>query len=141
RLRDALRQDEEHIAIHIVGILDSNSQRETVLRLQGDAAQNFLDVVQNTLDRGFLLEKEANSKARRLVLKLSEACDKLPSSLFITGVTGRNEYAIFGGGFGDIYQASHAGKTVALKHIRTFQRDAEQRRIRLASIPFPKVVL
>ncbi|KAJ6457246.1 kinase-like domain-containing protein, partial [Mycena sanguinolenta] len=67
----------------------------------------------------------------RLILKLSEACDKLPSSLFITGVAGRTEHPAFGGGFGDIYQASYGGKTVALKHARTFQRDAEQRRIRL----------
>jgi hypothetical protein len=92
-----------------------------------------------TLDRGFLIEKENNSKARRLILKLSEACDRLPSSLFITGVTGRNEHAIFGGGFGDIYQASYAGKTVALKHMRTFHRNAEQRRIRLVGPHLSKV--
>ncbi|KAJ7886899.1 kinase-like domain-containing protein, partial [Mycena leptocephala] len=131
RLRDALREDEERIAKTILAILSSESERAAVLKLEGDSAQNFLDVVQNTLDRGFLIEKENNSKARRLILKLSEACDRLPSSLFITGVTGRNEHAIFGGGFGDIYQASYAGKTVALKHIRTFHRNAEQRRIRL----------
>ncbi|KAJ7883964.1 kinase-like domain-containing protein, partial [Mycena leptocephala] len=131
RLRDALREDEERIAKSILSILSSESERAAVLKLEGDSAQNFLDVVQNTLDRGFLIEKENNSKARRLILKLSEGCDRLPSSLFITGVTGRNEHAIFGGGFGDIYQASYAGKTVALKHIRTFHRNAEQRRIRL----------
>ncbi|KAJ7839900.1 kinase-like domain-containing protein, partial [Mycena leptocephala] len=131
RLRDALREDEERIAKEIIAILSSEAERAAVLKLEGDSAQNFLDVVQNTLDRGFLIEKENNSKARRLILKLSEACDRLPSSLFITGVTGRNEHAIFGGGFGDIYQASYAGKTVALKHIRTFHRNAEQRRIRL----------
>ncbi|KAJ7207633.1 kinase-like domain-containing protein [Mycena pura] len=60
--------------------------------------------------------------------RATEVCDKLPSSLFISGVTGRHEHALFGGGFGDIYQASHAGKTVALKHIRAFHRDAEQHR-------------
>jgi hypothetical protein len=42
---------------------------------------------------------------------------------------------MFCGGFGDIYQASYNGKTVALKHIRTFHRDADQRRIRLVG-PF-----
>ncbi|KAJ7207647.1 hypothetical protein GGX14DRAFT_366218, partial [Mycena pura] len=61
----------------------------------------------------------------RMIVNLSQVCDKLPSSLFISGVTGRHEHALFGGGFGDIYQASHAGKTVALKHIH---RDAEQHR-------------
>ncbi|KAJ7269790.1 kinase-like domain-containing protein, partial [Mycena rebaudengoi] len=66
-----------------------------------------------------------------IILKLSEACDKLPSSLFITGVARCDEHATFGGGFGDIYRATYAGKTVALKHVRTFLRDADLRRIRL----------
>ncbi|KAJ7206235.1 kinase-like domain-containing protein, partial [Mycena haematopus] len=131
RLRYALREDEERIATSILAILNSGSERAAVLRLEGEPAQSFLDVVQNTLDRGFFLDQGQNSKAHRLILKLSEACDKLPSSLFITGVTGRTEHAAFGGGFGDIYQASYDGKTVALKHIRTFHRDSEQRRIRL----------
>ncbi|KAF7326875.1 Kinase-like protein [Mycena venus] len=131
KLRKALREDEERLALTLVTIVNSESDRAAVLRLDGDDAQHFLDSVQNTLDRGLFPERELNSKARRLILKLSEACDRLPSSLFITGVTGRAEYATFGGGFGDIYQATYDGKAVALKHIRTFQADAEQRRIRL----------
>ncbi|KAJ7279128.1 kinase-like domain-containing protein [Mycena rebaudengoi] len=131
KLRDALREDEGRIATHILSILDSKSSKETVLKLDGDPAQYFLDVVQNALDRGLLLERDHSSKARRIILKLSEACDKLPSSLFIIGVTGRDEHATFGGGFGDIYRATYAGKTVALKHVRTFHRDADLRRIRL----------
>ncbi|KAJ7157387.1 kinase-like domain-containing protein [Mycena filopes] len=130
-LREALRQDEERLAEHIVRILNSDSDAAAVQNLEGDSAQIFLDVLQNTLDRGLLLGKEHNSKARRMILKLSEACDRLPSALFITGVTGRDEFALFGGGFGDIYQASYAGQTVALKLLRHFPRDAEQRRIRL----------
>ncbi|KAJ7266662.1 kinase-like domain-containing protein [Mycena rebaudengoi] len=66
-----------------------------------------------------------------MIIKLSEACDKLPSSLFITGVSGRDHNATFGGGFGDIYRALYDGKTVALKHMRTFYRGSELRRIRL----------
>ncbi|KAF7326880.1 Kinase-like protein [Mycena venus] len=131
KLRKALREDEERMAQALVTIVNSESDREAVLRLDGDAAQHFLDAVQNTLDQGFFPERKHNPKARRLILKLSEACDRLPSSLFITGVTGRAEHATFGGGFGDIYQATYDGKAVALKHIRTFHRDAEQRRIRL----------
>ncbi|KAJ7269803.1 hypothetical protein C8J57DRAFT_1066459, partial [Mycena rebaudengoi] len=134
RLRDALREDEGRIETHILSILDSKSSKEAVLKLVGDPAQYFLDVVQNALDRGLLLERDHSARARRIVLKLSEACDKLPSSLFITGVTGRDEHATFGGGFGDIYRAKYAGKTVALKHVRTFHRDADLRRIRLVSL-------
>ncbi|KAJ6570706.1 kinase-like domain-containing protein, partial [Mycena sp. CBHHK59/15] len=131
QVRNALREDEERIATHLLSILGSASAKEAVLQLEGDHAQYFLDVVQNTLDRGLLIDKDHASKARRIILKLSEACDKLPSSLFITGVSGRDEHATFGGGFGDIYRASYAGKIVALKHVRTFQREAEMRRTRL----------
>ncbi|KAJ7233205.1 hypothetical protein C8J57DRAFT_1146235, partial [Mycena rebaudengoi] len=106
-LRDALRKDEGQIATHILSILKSESSKEAVLKLQGDPAQYFLDLIQNALDRGFLLESEHNSKARRIILKLSKACDKLPLSLFITGITGRDEHATFRGGFGDIYRASY----------------------------------
>ncbi|KAJ7229234.1 kinase-like domain-containing protein [Mycena rebaudengoi] len=120
KLRDALREDELRLAAHILAILESESSKKRVLKLDGDPAQYFLDVVQNALDRGLLLERDHKSKARRIILKISEACDKLPSSLFITGVTGRNEHATFGGGFGDIYQASYGGKTVALKLVRPF---------------------
>ncbi|KAJ6468969.1 kinase-like domain-containing protein [Mycena vulgaris] len=133
RLRDALRKDEEQMANFLLVILNSGTERDAVLRLEGDSAQYFMDVVQNVvirlLDKGYFIQNEHNSKARRIIVKLSEACDKLPSSLFITGVTGRDEHATFGGGFGDIYRASYAGKRVALKHLRTF-RDAESRRMR-----------
>jgi hypothetical protein len=87
-----------------------------------------------TLDRGLLIEQEYNAKARRMIIKLSEACDKLPSSLFITGVSERDHDATFGGGFGDIYRASYGGKTVALKRMRMFHRGSEQRRIRLVCL-------
>ncbi|KAJ6468974.1 hypothetical protein DFH09DRAFT_955405, partial [Mycena vulgaris] len=124
RLRNALRNDEERIAKYRLAILNSDTKQGVVLRLEGDSAQDFLDVVQNTLDRGYLIRNEDSSRARRLILKLSEACDKLPSSLFITGVTQHDEHVAFGGGFGDIYRASYDGKTVALKRIRNFQTDA-----------------
>ncbi|KAJ7231335.1 kinase-like domain-containing protein [Mycena rebaudengoi] len=131
RLRDALHEDETRIATYLVSILDSQAANEAVLALEGDAAQHFLDVIQHTLDRGLLIAQEHNSKAQRMMIKLSNAYDKFPSSLFITGVSGRDDYATFGGGFGDIYRASYDGKTIALKHMRTFHRGSELRRIRL----------
>ncbi|KAF8212848.1 hypothetical protein K438DRAFT_2010097 [Mycena galopus ATCC 62051] len=131
-LRSALREDEERFAKYILGVLDSESERKAVLRLDGDSAQCFLDITQNTLDGGFLLRREYDSKARRLIVKLSEACDKIPSALFITGVVEHHSFLSFHGGFGCIYQASYAGATVALKHMRTFANGGEdQRRIRL----------
>ena len=46
KLRAALRADEERIAAFLVSIFSSKSDEEAVLRLEGDSAQYFLDVVQ-----------------------------------------------------------------------------------------------
>jgi hypothetical protein len=72
-------------------------------------------------------------QARRIIRKLSESCDSLPSSLFITGVTGREDHPTFAGGFGDIFRATYDNKTVALKHMRHFVQSSDLRDIRLVS--------
>ncbi|KAJ6482843.1 kinase-like domain-containing protein [Mycena vitilis] len=127
RLRHALRADEEQIAALIPSVLNS----DLVLSLEGESAQNLLDVIQDALNRGFLMAPEHSRQARRVIRKLSESCDKLPSSLFISGVTGREEHPTFAGGFGDIYRATYGNKTVALKHMRHFIQTSEIRDIRL----------
>ncbi|KAJ7490306.1 hypothetical protein B0H11DRAFT_2400947, partial [Mycena galericulata] len=105
----ALRTDERNIATLLVSIFfDSKSDEEAVLRLEGDSAQFFLDVAQNTLDRGFSISPKHSSKARRIIRKLSESCDKFPSLFFITKNAGREGHPTFGGGFGDIFRASYA---------------------------------
>ncbi|KAF7373420.1 Kinase-like protein [Mycena sanguinolenta] len=129
KLRAALRTDDRGIATLLQFIFCSEPDKEAVLRLEGDSAQFCLDVVQDFLDKGFLLEH--GEAARRIIRKVSEACDKLPSSLFITGVSEREENATFGGGYGDIYRASHGGKHVALKRLRHFLRGSDLRRVRL----------
>ncbi|KAF8183769.1 hypothetical protein K438DRAFT_1543816, partial [Mycena galopus ATCC 62051] len=105
-LRGAMRADEERIAGLLVSIFSSKSDEETVLRLEGDSAQHFLDVVQevciSTRPR-----VSTDHMALRIIRKLSESCDMLPASLFIVGVHGRDEHPSFGGGFGDIYRASY----------------------------------
>lgn len=79
------------------------------------------------------MEREQMKKARRIIRKLSEVCDKLPSALFVTGVSGCPEHPTFGGGFGDVYCASHNGKAVALKVMRHFSQGTKLRDIRLVS--------
>jgi hypothetical protein len=72
-------------------------------------------------------------RAQRMVRKLSEASDNLPSSLFITGVTGREKYPTSGGGFADIYRCRYNNQAVALKQIRQFVRGADVRQMRSVS--------
>ncbi|KAJ7134098.1 kinase-like domain-containing protein, partial [Mycena filopes] len=85
--------------------------------------------MQFALDNALLPTRDSTSRARRLVVKLVKACDKLPTSLIIFGVTQRDEHATFCGGFGDVFKAMFAGKPVALKHMRIFQT-SDQRHMR-----------
>ncbi|KAF8215630.1 hypothetical protein K438DRAFT_1748550 [Mycena galopus ATCC 62051] len=134
KLRTALRKDGERIATFLLSIFTSKSAEEAVLRLEpGDSAQSFLDVVHSALDKGFLLARDHSRMARRIIRKLAAACDRVPSSLFITGVTGKEEHPTFGGGFADIYRASYGTQVVALKYMRVVQymRGSELRGIRV----------
>ncbi|KAF8174637.1 kinase-like domain-containing protein [Mycena galopus ATCC 62051] len=128
--RTAMRADEERIEIFLVAIFSSIEQK-TVLGLKGDSAQDFLDVVQEMLDRGFLMKQEHTRMAFRIIRKLSESCDLLPTSLFVVGVTGRGEYPTCGGGFADIFLALYDNRPVALKRMRHFVRGSNLTRIRL----------
>ncbi|KAJ7847497.1 kinase-like domain-containing protein [Mycena olivaceomarginata] len=120
----ALEHFESQIASYLAQILDSREIRHSALLLQGDKAQAFLDAVKSVLDRGSLPTASYTTMARRLMHKLSEAHDQLPTSLFINGVYDPDEHATFAGGFGDVYRASYDGKRVALKRIRTFTADS-----------------
>ncbi|KAF8150277.1 kinase-like domain-containing protein [Mycena galopus ATCC 62051] len=130
-LRTAMRADEKRIAAFLVSIFSSETEEQTTLRLEGDSAQHFLDVVQEILDRGFLIKQEDIRMVSRLIRKLSELCDRLPSSLFIAGVNDHDEHACFAGGFGEIYRASYGEQRVALKRMRHFSSGSDLRRIHL----------
>ncbi|KAJ7938169.1 kinase-like domain-containing protein [Mycena leptocephala] len=130
-LRDALQACEQRLCASLLVVLGSRDAKRAVLLLEGGRAQSFLDAVQGLLDRGSLPNADYVSKARRLIIRLSEARDQLPSSLFITGVTDHDEHPTFSGGFGDIFRASFSGNTVALKRIRMFQAGADSPRSRL----------
>ncbi|KAJ7367285.1 kinase-like domain-containing protein [Mycena albidolilacea] len=130
---------EERISTSLIAVLHSRDTKRAALLLEGARAQSFLDAVQDVrvlshawaptqrpqvLDRGALNAAYA-SQARRLIIRLSEAREQLPSSLFITGVSDHDECPTFSGGFGDVYRASFNGGTVALKRIRKFHASAD----------------
>ncbi|KAK7055191.1 kinase-like protein [Favolaschia claudopus] len=131
-LRAAQRSDSERIATLLAASFKSEDDKNAILNLSGDSAQSFLDVIQESLDKGLLLDAEQSRVARKMIRKLSESCDSLPSSLFIpNGVHACDQYPTFGGGFGDIYRAIIDGKPVALKRTRHFLRGSDLRRIHL----------
>ncbi|KAJ7148694.1 kinase-like domain-containing protein, partial [Mycena crocata] len=64
----------------------------------------------------------------RLIVKLSFACSKLPSSLSIEGIEQICPQPVASGGFGDIYKAVYRSKDVALKQIRFYQNQSDEAR-------------
>ncbi|KAJ7880785.1 kinase-like domain-containing protein [Mycena olivaceomarginata] len=114
---------EEQILKFVVHVLDSQDARKSARLLRDQDAQQFLDCVQHVLRNTSLPAPGYALSGRKLILKLSEACEKFPSSLSITGVSNRNEHPMFHGGFGDIFSASYQGKRVALKRLRIFTGD------------------
>ncbi|KAF7336032.1 Kinase-like protein [Mycena sanguinolenta] len=131
QVRQRLEDIEAQISTLLIEILNSRDARRAAEQLEAECAQSFVDAVQDVLDRGALPKSSSRSKARKLMQKVSEAVEQLPSSLFIEGVNDHDEHPTFGGGFGDVYQASYQGKMVALKRIRVFTADSTPRRTRL----------
>ncbi|TFK43199.1 hypothetical protein BDQ12DRAFT_168524 [Crucibulum laeve] len=119
-IRDAIEKDEYFIFQSLADIITLESKRKDILQLQGDA-QGFIDLIQMALDRNKLQDAELQRIALRLMMKMCEMYNLLPSSLFIEGVELRERDPIDGGGFADIYRGSYRGKDVALKRIRIFQ--------------------
>ncbi|KAJ7078489.1 kinase-like domain-containing protein [Mycena epipterygia] len=119
-----LMQDAIRTHIDFVYILRGGTPR-----MRG-ARRNFLNHI---LNLGFLRNVDrvsAQLDARRLIVKLSEVCDLLPSSLAIHGVEHRTVNPVFGGTFGDIFGAQYEGNFVALKRLRFFQTESVETRRR-----------
>ncbi|KAJ7604322.1 kinase-like domain-containing protein [Mycena rosella] len=74
--------------------------------------------------------QENASKAQSMIQKLYIICDKAPSSLFVTAVSGCGEHPVSGGAFSDIFRASYRGQPVGLKWLRIFHRGSGVRHIR-----------
>jgi hypothetical protein len=77
KFKAALAEDEVRLAKIVTTELYSPTDAQAVLK---------------TLDNGLLM-CDSSSKAYRLLEKLGKTCHKRPSSLIITGVTERDEYA------------------------------------------------
>ncbi|KAJ7683422.1 kinase-like domain-containing protein [Mycena rosella] len=110
----ALQQDEKRITELLQNISNSSSNsanaKTAVLRLKGDEAQAFLDVIDKVLKR-----ENISGRVQRLMFKLSQSSDRFPNSLFISGISQCDRFYRERGGFGEIYRASYKGLFVALK--------------------------
>ncbi|KAF7308495.1 hypothetical protein HMN09_00698500 [Mycena chlorophos] len=140
QLRTVVAKDESALGMLLHRILGTEREKKRLLGLKEESAQCAIDVIQDILDKNLLYDVADASidsetlitKARRLLVKLSEASDTLPASLFIRGILQVDKEATFGGAFGDIYRASYKGRHVALKRMRVhvFQRNSDWHKLR-----------
>ena len=63
------------------------------------------------------------------LLQLAVQAAIIPKCLVISGVTGREEFPITTGGFGDVWKAFWSDKTVALKTLRPTQDESKIHRV------------
>lgn len=61
-----------------------------------------------------------------LLIRLARASDKLPHSLFVTGVICDSRSPVCTGGFADVYVGQYKGKKVALKRLRFFSLSTKE---------------
>ncbi|KAJ6617523.1 kinase-like domain-containing protein [Mycena sp. CBHHK59/15] len=115
KIRNALCEDRKCIRARLF------HPRKMCLSAEGHA-HRILDLAQDISDNlDSLSNVDASSSLPRLIFKLCVACDRLPSSLSITGVEKIERHPIARGAFGDVYQAVYRSEPVALKRMRFFQ--------------------
>ncbi|KAJ7663065.1 kinase-like domain-containing protein [Mycena polygramma] len=61
-----------------------------------------------------------------MLLRLTTTSNRLPSSIFISGVVDCDEHPTFGGGYGEIYRATYGKKLVAVKRLRVWHGQHEE---------------
>lgn len=134
-LRDSLQADERDLLDLIEGVLDSETNLIDSLLSQEEDAAAFLDLLQWAIDSCHMSglrsqHRDITTFLRRLsrtLMRLSQGCQRLPRSLTLEDVRLRSADAVAGGGFADVFMATHDGKDVALKRLRVFQGRAEER--------------
>ncbi|KDQ57341.1 hypothetical protein JAAARDRAFT_79069 [Jaapia argillacea MUCL 33604] len=134
-IRKAILEDEAHIVQLIHSLTGSRWDKRRIQSLGEKDADAFLVLLHTTLVHwpynffDTATNAEFRQNAQRVLFKLSEHCENLPSTLFIKGVKLRQRNPITGGGFADIFQASHNDTIVALKRLRFFQAPRERRKL------------
>ncbi|KDQ53204.1 hypothetical protein JAAARDRAFT_39580 [Jaapia argillacea MUCL 33604] len=127
--RDALRDDEVQVLELLQSVLRSESCKTEVLSLENENAERFLVLLQDVID-SFPIDNDLRHAVHRLSIKLSQASEKLPTSLLLRSIVTSSDRHVGGGGFADIFTGEYAQQDVALKRFRIFQSPRDKVRIR-----------
>ncbi|KAK7046643.1 kinase-like domain-containing protein [Favolaschia claudopus] len=135
KVKHVIEQVESQIVEQFTDFLDCDSEGASSVAngLKRKHSQTFINIIHEVLNWGTLPDAALRRKGRRLLQKVTQAQEQLPSSLFIEGVSDHDQDPSFHGGFGDVFQALYQNRAVALKRIRMFTADhATSERHRLA---------
>ncbi|CAL1702671.1 unnamed protein product [Somion occarium] len=104
--------------------ITSSYARAQILSFRGETAVLAMEKILQILNERQLPYQDRFT-LRRLLLQLSRASSRIPSSLYLNDVECEERDAIAGGGFADIFRATHQSKPVALKRLRTFRNQPQ----------------
>ncbi len=84
---------------------------------------------QTSLEHGFRaiprLSRKCRRRIHRVTVRLAQASDRLPSTVFIEGVALSDQHPVGGGSYADVYKGDFNGVEVAVKKVRIFIRQGE----------------
>jgi hypothetical protein len=141
-LQMLLQQDFLSICAWLSLVFDNKAERDEMLALEGDEAQQFLDFLQEVC-RPFSfffpayslaysesaqvidfpeLDPAFRAKVVHLLLRLSKKFALHPECLSISGLQLPGKYAVACGAYGDVWKGLLRGEDVSVKVVRLFNR-------------------
>ncbi|KAF7966471.1 hypothetical protein HWV62_38170 [Athelia sp. TMB] len=117
--QDLLALDVMDLSAQLAILLMDNDRYGTFVACHPDEAQPLLDFLQARLD--YPIASKFKSRHLRALVKLSERSRRYPECLILETVTLPAEPICFGS-FGDVYKCKIAGRDVAVKVMRVYQK-------------------
>ncbi|KZT18665.1 kinase-like protein [Neolentinus lepideus HHB14362 ss-1] len=111
----------------LVEILEKRTDEEILKGLGKCFAEQFVDLLISGLREGLISSPELERRAMRCLLCFTLDHGILPLSLWTPGVT-TERFPRYGGGFADVYRGYLAGCPVAVKRLRLFTCDSQERK-------------
>jgi len=128
-----LALDRDDLQASVYDLLHSPLGSDVALTLKGDCARQFLDILQNIIDKSN--DRKLLFLCRKASRKLSEKSGQLPNSLFVDNIQRDGSNAVSGGGCADIWKGKHYDQVVALKVLRVFTTSTIHHKLQRVILP------